>query len=220
MPPVVRIAWGREGLDEIAPLASAVVIVDVLRFTTAVTVAVARGATVRPVAWREGAAGDRSSLSPVALDRVEPGTSLVLPSRNGSALAFRALEYGVPSVSAGCLLNASAAGRAAAAAGGTIAVVACGELDAAGRLRMAVEDLTGAGAVIAGAVAAGAAPSDAAQGALETFETAGGDLPGWLRACESGQELVGWGFGDDVDFAARHDVSDTVPVLLGETFVA
>ena len=122
-------------------MASVVVIVDVLRFTTAVTTAVARGATVRPVPWREDLAGDHSALSPPALDRVEPGTTLVLPSRNGSALSFRARELGVPTVLAGCLLNATAAGAAAAAAGGTIAVIAAGELDAGGRLRMAVEDL-------------------------------------------------------------------------------
>ncbi len=217
-------------------MAAVVVIVDVLRFTTAASVAVARNAMVFPYPSRDdGAAyaaahdavlaGRREdgnlSLSPVALDGIEPGTRLVLPSPNGSALAFAAHALGVGVVLAGSLRNATAVGRAAVVAseGGTIAVIAAGEHDRAGHLRMAVEDLTGGGAVIAGAVAAGARPSDAAQGALETFATAAPDLPGWLGACASGRELIGWGWDDDVAFAAEHDVTTVVPVLRAGAFV-
>jgi 2-phosphosulfolactate phosphatase len=34
-----------------------------------------------------------------------------------------------------------------------------------------------------------------------------------ITACSSGQELAGWGFGADVELAARHGVSDAAPLL-------
>src|SRR5262245_15472848 len=47
-PFAVRFGWGLEDLAVLAPGSTAVVIVDVLRFTTAVSVAVGRGAHVFP----------------------------------------------------------------------------------------------------------------------------------------------------------------------------
>ena len=105
----VRFDWGPDGLDAIVAGARVVVIVDVLRFTTAVSVAVGRGAEVLPYVWgsgdaaaayarRHGAelAGRREqgdwSLSPTDLLDLPGGTHLVLPSPNGSALAFGAAD--------------------------------------------------------------------------------------------------------------------------------
>ena len=102
----VRFDWGPDGLDAIAAGAATVVIVDVLRFTTAVSVAVARGAEVLPYTWGVGdaaaayarrhdaeLAGRREdgdwSLSPTDLLCLPTGSRLVLPSPNGSALSFR-----------------------------------------------------------------------------------------------------------------------------------
>ncbi|HET6950921.1 MAG TPA: hypothetical protein VFI47_11125, partial [Acidimicrobiales bacterium] len=51
----VRFDWGAEGLRHVGPGAAAVVVVDVLRFTTAVSVAVGRRAEVLPYAWDAGA---------------------------------------------------------------------------------------------------------------------------------------------------------------------
>lgn len=72
------------------------VVVDVLRFTTAVEAAVARGVAVYPYRWRDATAAafadsvkalladEREptglSLSPSTMDALDPGTSLVLPS--------------------------------------------------------------------------------------------------------------------------------------------
>ncbi|WP_045880311.1 hypothetical protein, partial [Pseudofrankia sp. DC12] len=55
-PFAVRSGWGPDDLAALAPGGGVVVIVDVLRFTTAVSVAVSRGAQVLPHRWRDQAA--------------------------------------------------------------------------------------------------------------------------------------------------------------------
>ena len=105
----LRFGWGTDGLQAIGDGAAAVVIVDVLRFTSAVSVAVTRGAEVLPYVWTIGdaarayaqgngaeLAGGREdgawSLSPTDLGSLPAGSRLVLPSPNGSALSFRACD--------------------------------------------------------------------------------------------------------------------------------
>lgn len=120
----VRFEWGPTGAATLAPDSAYLVIVDVLSFTTSVTVAVQAGTRVFPYAWRDGTAAEFAarhdavlavgrravttespwSLSPAAL-RVAPFTPrLVLPSPNGSAIA--AAAQGVP-VIAGSLRSAT-----------------------------------------------------------------------------------------------------------------
>jgi 2-phosphosulfolactate phosphatase len=243
----VRFDWGRAGLAAVGEGAAVVVVVDVLRFTTAVSVAVGRGAEVLPYAWaagdaasayarRHGAqlAGRREdggwSLSPTDLLAVPAGTQLVLPSPNGSALAFGAAEGDSDAtVLAGCLRNATAVGRAAASHDGPVAVVAAGERwhGDLGPLRPAVEDLVGAGAVLRGVVETrGAAPrrgvavSPEAGAAVAAFAAVGEDIGAWLAATASGRELAIRGWADDVATAAMLDAESAVPVLVGSRFVA
>lgn len=53
-----RFDWGPNGLRTLAPVVDVVVVVDVLRFTSAVSAAVESGAEVFPYRWAdEGAAG-------------------------------------------------------------------------------------------------------------------------------------------------------------------
>lgn len=216
--------------------------VDVLRFTSAVSVAVGRGAVVLPYPWRVDSAarayavgedaelaGWREdggwSLSPTDLARIPEGTRLVLPSPNGSALAFGAREA-VPdaTVLAGCLRNAAAVATVAAQQDAPVAVVAAGERwqGSSGPLRPAVEDLLGAGAVLRALVDAGGRPaggaSPEARAAIAAFDAARDDLGGWLADSASGRELVGIGFGDDVEAAARLDAEDVAAVLDGPAF--
>ena len=55
-----RLAWGPDGLAALAPHVAVVVVVDTLRFTSAVSAAVEAGATVVPARWAdEQAAADR-----------------------------------------------------------------------------------------------------------------------------------------------------------------
>jgi 2-phosphosulfolactate phosphatase len=93
-----------------------------------------------------------------------------------------------------------------------VAVIAAGEQWANAGVREAEEDLLGAGAVLG---AAGGAPSPEARAACGRFGAWDGDL----ASTPSGQELLGWGFGDDVAMAAEIDVSTTVPVLRDHAFV-
>lgn len=217
-----RLEWGLDGLRRLAAVADVVVVVDILRFTTCVDVVVARGGSVVPHRWTAPADADRAlaELSPVALSRAAPGAVVELPSPNGATLSVEGAAWGA-TVLAGCLRNASAVGLAARrlAGDGVVAVVPAGERwgEPPGRLRVAVEDLVGAGAVLAAVGTTGCSPE--ARAAIETFESAAGDLGGWLGACGSGRELIGRGYGADVEMAALLDVSDAVPVLRDQAFV-
>lgn len=167
----VRFEWGPSGLRRLAPVSDVVVIVDVLSFTTAVDVALGRGGAVLPYRWHDGGeqtyaaerdavvagqgAGAAWTLAPATLVDLPAGVRLVLPSPNGSALSFGAAEAGASTVLAGCLRNASAVGAAAgrlAGPDGIVSVIAAGERwnGATGPLRPALEDLLGAGAILAG----------------------------------------------------------------------
>ncbi|MEN9646128.1 MAG: hypothetical protein RL238_2797 [Actinomycetota bacterium] len=237
-----RFDWGAEGLAALAPHCSVVVIVDVLRFTTAVTCALESGATVLPYRWNDDGApgyaiandaqlaGRREdgalSLSPTDLLTAAPGTRLVLPSPNGSTLAFVAREMGVQHVLAGCIRNATATARAARglAEGGAIGLIASGERWGAhdGPLRPAVEDMLGAGAVLAALdpAAAMSAPrcSPEAAAARSAFVAARPRLYDTITGCASGRELLARGWEDDVATAAAHDVSEVVPRLVANEF--
>src|SRR5688500_14009850 len=105
-----RFEWGEDGVRRLAPVADVVVVVDILRFTTAIDVAVGRGATVYPYRQRGDAAaafarrsdavlagdgeqrrpGSSYSLSPASLTAIPSGTRLVLPSPNGATLILGA----------------------------------------------------------------------------------------------------------------------------------
>jgi 2-phosphosulfolactate phosphatase len=240
-----RFDWGPNGLRTLAPVADVVVVVDVLRFTTAVSAAVEAGAIVHPYRWADdnaatyaaqrGAvlAGQREhggpSLSPTDLLTLERGTRVVLPSPNGSALAFAARDHGARHVLAGCLRNTwatAAAARRLAGPNGAIAVIAAGERwnGATGPLRPAVEDALGAGAILAtlDPAAAITAPccSPEAAAARAAFVAARPRLYESLAASGSGRELLGRGWQDDVATCAAFDVTRTAALLVDDAFVA
>jgi 2-phosphosulfolactate phosphatase len=233
-----RLEWGPHGIRRLAPACDVIVIVDVLSFSTAVDVAVGRGAEVLPYRWqdkkeaafaehhhaflaggRAGAGADQPfCLSPSSLLALPPGSRLVLPSPNGSALAFGAAEAGASAVFAGCLRNAAAVAAAARAAGKTVGVVAAGERwhGATGPLRPALEDLLGAGAVLSALGAA--SPSPEARAAMAAFAEATDDLPARLAGCGSGRQLIAAGYEADVELAAALDASPVAPQLVGLAF--
>ena len=227
---MIHCEWGLQGIEALRDRVAVLVIVDVLSFSTAVDVALQRGARVLPFAYGDEdaaraaaaaagahlarprrAVGRRNlSLSPVSLRRLEAGDKILLPSPNGSRLS---LSGGACSVLAGCLRNAEAvAGKAreiAAARG--IAVIPAGERWADGSLRPAIEDLLGAGAVVdALDLPAGAE----ARVARDAFRAAGPGLPDLVRSSVSGQELVRKGFAEDVEIGIQSGVSGTAPLLL------
>jgi 2-phosphosulfolactate phosphatase len=235
-----RLDWGLTGARALvadARPSDIAVVVDVLSFTTTLTVAVEHGIAVYPYPWashdapayaarrdallatgrREGLASGVVSLSPASFEG--PGSvkpeRVVLPSPNGSAICFALADAGVSVVGAS-LRNATSVARRLAETDGRVSVVAAGERWPDGSLRPAAEDLWGAGAVLSALGAAHASPE--ARLAVAAYDAVRGDLAAALRDCASGRELVSAGFGRDVELAAAEDVTDVVPTLRGEAF--
>jgi 2-phosphosulfolactate phosphatase len=238
-----RFDWGLEGLRALAPAADVVVIVDVLRFSSAVSAVVESGSIVLPYPWNDETAAQQFaiehdavlagmrengglSLSPTDLLTMMPSTRLVLPSPNGATLAFAARDSGANHVLAGCLRNASA--TAAYARGSlhaqSVAVIAAGERWGDGPLRPAVEDLLGAGAVLAALDPSGAVGgpccSPEARAARAAFADMRPRLFEALCASASGRELIARGWEDDVATSAAHDVTTVVAELIDGAFTA
>jgi 2-phosphosulfolactate phosphatase len=227
----VAVEWGPAGAKVLSESCDVLVVVDVLSFSTALTVAVERGAKVWPHTGGESAgqlardidavlAGNRSShegvtLSPASLRDLPDDARLVLPSPNGSSIAFAAVNGALPVV-AGCLRNAHAVARHLRDVE-RIGIVPAGERWGDGSLRPAYEDLVGAGAVVERLTAEepGVELSPDAEAAAAAFR--------WLRPlaqCPSGVELIDKGYADDVTIAEQVDASDVVPVLVEGRFVA
>lgn len=200
----VRLEWGVDGLERLAP-ADVIVVVDVLRFSSTVIQAVERGETM-------------------ALDAAAHAVSL-----NGAAVAAAA-GAGTAQVLIGGLRNAAAVARAILdlqherGARTSISVIACGELasrEQGAALRFAVEDLLGAGAVIDALAELGidhSSPEAAVAG--EGFRSLRGAAKHLLTASASGRELDDKGLRDEVLAAAAVDAASVVPVLRDGVFAA
>ncbi len=239
----VRCEWGPVGAAAVVRPGDVAVVVDVLSFTTTTTIAVARGVEVLPFAWRDDRAVEHArahdavlavgrsvarddpgavSLSPASVIGAAGLRRLVLPSPNGSTICAALVDSGARVVAAS-LRNATAVGRWAAsrvAEGAAVCLVPAGERWPDGSLRPAVEDLLGAGAVLAALVddLPDADLSPEARVALGTYRRA--VLPDDLHACASGRELAAIGFDRDVELAARVDADPVVPVLADGVFRA
>ncbi|MFC6012230.1 2-phosphosulfolactate phosphatase [Nocardia lasii] len=235
----IRVEWGRAGAAALGGDAGCLVVIDVLSFTTSVSVATGAGTAVFPYRWRDGSArafadehgaalavGRRESgpwsLSPAAIRRAPFTERLVLPSPNGSAIA--ASVSGTPVVAA-CLRNVDAvADRLVAAGWGTpeqpIAIVAAGEQwPGTETVRPALEDWLGAGALVAALIDRGlATPSPEARTAASAFD-AKSDVAALITESASGRELAANGFADDVAIAVEVNADSTVPVLTDGAFV-
>lgn len=199
----VRLEWGADGLARLAA-SDIVVVVDMLRFSTMVTDAVARG---EDVPW-----DDAESI-------------------NGARIARAAAETGAV-VLLGCLRNASAVAAAVLAeqvrrgARTSVAVIAGGELvpswsssAPAASPRFAVEDQLGAGAIVDALASLGLDHSSPeAAVACEAFRGLRGAVRHLLTASGSGQELIERGLRDDVLNASAIDATDAVPVLRDGVF--
>jgi 2-phosphosulfolactate phosphatase len=227
--------WGLAGVQAWSARASVFVIVDVLSFSTAVSVAVEQGAEVAPFPHGDAAAAaiearrlhaipaagraltGQPSLSPSSLKALRPGARLLLPSPNGSRLS---LATGATTTLCGCLRNTRAVAEAACARAGDgpIVVIAAGERWPDQSLRPAIEDWLGAGAIIA--AIEGAEMSAEASMARHGFVAMEGQLHAILRDCVSGRELIDRGFAQDVEVALERDASKVAPILRDGIYAA
>ncbi len=211
-------------------------VVDVLSFSTAVDVALSRGARVHPWRWRDASAAEFSrergavlavgrrettperpfSLSPRSLHQLEPGSAIVLPSPNGATLCVEARELGA-TVLVGSLRNATAVAGYLQQLGGPVAVIAAGERWPDGSLRPSLEDLVGAGAILSRLEPGGRSPEAIA--ATASFDAIAERLEASLLESTEGRFLGAMGFADDVREAAARDASGCVPRLEGDALV-
>lgn len=231
-----RLEWGLAGVRILGPVVDLIVVVDVLSFSTAVSIAVEQGARVVPYPTdppsAEGTAATHArsigatlasqnrnargpTLSPASLSGLGSGELLVLPSPNGSTCAVEAAATGAMVV-AGCLRNASAVGRLVEGHGGNVAIVAAGERWPDGSLRPCLEDLLGAGAILAALEPQALSPE--ARAAVGAFRSARSRLGRALAESGSGRELLERGFRADLALAAELDATDRVPVLVDGAF--
>lgn len=217
----IDLEWGepaaKQGSD-------AVVIVDVLSFSTSCNLGVERGMAVYPFPTGDGAAAfgratgvpvarRRSegsgffSLSPASFRTSAPVERLILPSPNGSRLSTMA---NAATVLAGCLRNAGAVARHLMHLDKDVVIVAAGEQWSDGTMRFAVEDYLGAGAIVS---FLDGEKSAEAQAGEQLFRSVHRRLGALLADSKSGRELADIGFEADVGIAAELNVSDAVPML-------
>lgn len=238
---LLRFDWALQGADAIALDADVVVVVDVLSFTTTLTVALDRGTAVLPYRWNDGSAADfarqhdavlavgrseaqagQFSLSPATLRTAPPPERLVLPSPNGSAIAHH-MGGRARTVLGASLRNASAVARWIRdhhdPATCSVAVIAAGERWPDDSLRPGVEDLWGAGALFTAlAVRGWTSSSPEAQTAAAAWTSFAAEARAALSDCASGRELTDRGYADDVEIAAEVDQSATIPLLCDHQF--
>jgi len=192
----LRCEWGMAGVRALAPISDVLVIVDVLSFSTAVDIALANGASVLPYHWRDDSAAAFAaskgallashvseggySLSPASLQSIAAGTALVLPSPNGSALS---LSVGDTITFTACIRNCGAVATGAREYGSHISAIPAGEKWSDGSLRPAIEDLIGAGALLASLPGRLSPEAEIAVAAFERFRRSLYDV---LVRCSSG----------------------------------
>jgi 2-phosphosulfolactate phosphatase len=221
-----RFEWGMAGVDALVPISDVIIIVDVLSFSTSVDIVVGRGGGVLPydgpaealttfaqakgalVASKTRHSTNAYSLAPSSLVSFPAGARIVLPSLNGSVLSLA--TQGLPTL-AGCLRNARATAACANRLGKRISVIAAGERWQDGTLRAALEDLIGAGAVLAHLDRSRSPEAELAVAAYDHFSRRLFDT---LLACGSGKELAGLGFTEDVRLASELNASRTAARLM------
>jgi len=219
----VRVEWGAPAMEHLAAEADCIVIIDVMSFSTCVSVAGERGdASAQQFAAENNAEcaqfdrrfqGQGFTLSPCSLLNMTAGTRLVLPSPNGSALTFKAKAHKAAIFTA-CFRNLTATARACEKFR-QILIVPAGEKWPDNSLRPALEDFAAAGGLVSRLshrrLSAEARAACAVYQHLTRAE---------LEGCGSARELNRRGFAADIALCLEEDASDFTCQLQGESFTA
>jgi 2-phosphosulfolactate phosphatase len=203
----------------------AVVVFDVLRATTSMTAALAAGvgeirvfanvADARKDAGCIGLypkpllCGEENCLppkdfdlgnSPGDFDRSLKDRTLFMSTTNGTRAIIAAAEAKLLLV--GALVNASAVAKVLADSKLDVILLCAGTNE-----KVAMEDVIGAGAVLAALKRLGEVEeeSDAARMALRLFEVSKNDLKGALSSGAGGRNVINAGLAADIEFAASLD---------------
>jgi 2-phosphosulfolactate phosphatase len=203
----------------------AVVVFDVLRATTTMTAALAAGvgeihvfpdtASVRKDASGSGLTpapllcGEEKCLAPAGFDlgnspaaftREYAGRTVYMSTTNGTRAILAAHDAKLLLV--GAVVNASAVAAALADAGLDVTLLCAGTNG-----RVAIEDVIGAGAVLAALnqLKPVTSESDAARIALRLFEASKDDLARVLAGGDGGRNVIAAGLAADIEFAASLD---------------
>ncbi len=239
----LKLDWHIDGMRYALARGDIVVVVDALRFSTAVTTAVAHGFTIYPVSDREkgrtlaasigaemsGRPGQsRFSISPRSFLDAGPGDNrhVVLYSPNGAACSELAGEKDTAVI--GCFLNARSVGsfvsEMARQEGIGATIIAAGEQRALDTGERVVYEKRPSYPVFAiedylacGAIIGSVDMEKSAEARLcqLAFNAAEPDLRDLLLEGFSGRYLVEHGLTDDVDHAARMNIYEAVPIIRG-----
>lgn len=236
----VDIALSRRNLDRRSAAGRAAVVIDVIRASTTITIALHHGcAGIVPVRTLREArvvaltlgdgvllAGERAAAkiagahlgnSPAEYERERiEGKTVVLTTTNGTR-AFRAID-GAREVIACAFVNVSATARWLRRAGLDVLIVCAGRNG-----HFCLEDAVGGGMLIDRLSRISDRPlelSDAARAAHLLYSANQGNLLVMLRGCEWGRDITRVGFGADLEVCAQVDLTDVVPVMREGRLVA
>lgn len=227
----IRLEWGLSAVEHLAREVDCAVIVDVMSFSTCVSLAVDNGARIYPYPWKDESArkigaktaspdrrfSDKGySLSPVSIQRISEGESLVLPSPNGSAISFRARDAAI-TVFSGCFRNLSATAEACSGFR-RVLVVPCGERWPDGSIRPSVEDYAAAGGIIAAMGRGSCSPEAQSAIAAWHFYQTHNLLP--LHECSSALELQQRGLNEDIALCLEVDTAKLACQLYGDFYAS
>lgn len=209
-------------------------IVDVMSFSTCVSVAVDNGAQIYPYPWKGASArgyannigaqvdsfdrlsaAEDFSLSPASIRKTKEGEKRVLPSPNGSAISF--LARGVDAhvtVFSGCFRKLTQIAMTCRDFDRSL-IVPCGERGPNGTLRPAIEDYAAAGGIIAAIGRDRCSPE--AEGAVAAWQQLNVSS---LRECASALELQQRGFQEDIDLCLELDSAMRACQLQGDFYTS
>jgi 2-phosphosulfolactate phosphatase len=240
---LVHIDWAQDGLMYALKNRDIVVVVDTLRFSSAVVTAVAHGFSIYPVPDRQhgeklsetvdACMAGRSdepgiSISPVSFVNVpvDHSRNVILPSPNGATCS--AMINAEDCALVGCFLNAQAAGEMltslAYSKGRNVTVIACGEqrsVVTGQRVVYVPEDAHRVFAIEdylgAGAIIVNTSLQRSAEAEIcaRSFMAAENDLSALVRDSFSGRYLIEHDMVADIDHAVQINRYTIVPSIHG-----